>query len=718
MRGSNLVRTIVERSLIPLNSLLLFFLIFEPRIVLPGWLQVFGRMHPLALHFPIVLLLLYVVLLLFFPARVRVQHWFQSAADAILLSAAFTASITALMGFALSRSDGYDPEALAIHKWTGVLIPFFLYAFFLMKDRITKNIYFARGFAIFLAILISVAGHHGAVITHGENFILAPLTPTVQRVLPAFEEAYVYNDLVKPILDNKCAGCHNSSKSKGDLVMDTKELFMKGGENGVPWDTTKNDLGLMMRMIHFPVDDKEHMPPKGKTQLTDEEMFIIHEWVKGGANFERKFTDLLPSDTLYAIGQKKLPSSSEELYDFPAANESELAKLNNNNRVITPVAQESPALNVTFYNSKLFDISAVKELAPVSDKIVELNLPRMGVKDEDITHFRQFKNLRHLNLNFTQITGKTLDQLQSLPNLKSISVTGTAVDYTNLMKLQTFPKLKAVYLWSTPAAKEKLADLEEKNKNITYYAGYVGDTLTLQLTPPILGNEEHVLTEPEELKLKHYINGAVIRYTLDGTTPDSLKSAEYKPGIMIDSNVTLKAAAFKTGWYSSKVLEYHFYKKAVVPDSVQLLTKPSPQYPGAGNSTLNDNVRSDLNFSSGKWLGYYDSDLEAVFRFDKPVATSNVTVSLLRELGRHIFPPMKVEVYGGESSSNMKLLGTLLPEMPKEMEPNANISVICKYPRTEVKCLKLVVRHVRSMPAWHPQRGEKAWVFVDEVFIN
>lgn len=717
MSGSNLVKTIVERSLIPLNSLLVFFLLFEPRIVLPGWLQVFGRMHPLALHFPIVLILLYVVMTLFFPGRVRSQHWFQAACDALLLTAAFTASITALMGFALSRNDGYDPDALSIHKWTGVIIPFLLYVFYLLKNRIS-NIYFTRGTAIFLAVLITLAGHHGAIITHGENFILAPLTPAEQRAVPAFEEAFVYNDLVQPILDSKCAGCHNSSKSKGDLVMDTKELFLKGGEGGVPWDTAREDLGLMMRMIHLPLDNKEHMPPKGKTQLTDEEIFILHEWVKTGASFEKKFTELLPTDTLYTIGKKALPSSSEELYDFPAANESELAKLNNNNRVITPVALESPGLNVTFYNSKLFNISAVKELATISDKVVELNLMKMGIKDDDLNVLKQFKNLRKLNLNFTGITGKTLEQLQTLPNLKSLSLSGTVVDYNNLKKLQSFPKLRSVYLWSTPAAAGKLDEIEEKNKNIAYYAGYAGDTLVLQLTPPLLGNEESVLTEPQELKLKHYINGATIRYTLDGTTPDSVKSPVYKEGVIIDSNVTLKAIAFKKGWYSSKVVEHHFFKKKFTPDSVQLITKPSPQYPGSGHRTLNDNVRSDLNFSSGKWIAYYDDDLSAILRFGEPVTTSNVTISLLRETGRHIFPPSKVEVYGGSSPDNVKLLGSMTPEMPKDSDGNANISVMCSYPPSTIKFMKLVVKRVRNMPSWHPQRGQKAWIFVDEVFVN
>jgi hypothetical protein len=718
MSGSKLIKRVAERSLIPLNSLLLFFLLFEPRIVLPGWLQVFGRMHPLALHFPIVLILIYAVVTLFFPLRLRNEHWYKDAIDALLLAAAFTASVTALMGFALSRNEGYDPDALLVHKWTGVLIPFLLYGFYLVRNKVIGNIHIARAVSLFLAVMISLAGHHGAVITHGENFILAPITPVAQRIIPAFEDAYVYNDLVQPIFDSKCASCHNSKKSKGDLVMDTKELFMKGGKDGVPWDTTKADLGVMMRRIHMPLDEKEHMPPKGKPQLSDDEMFIIHEWVKRGSDFEKKFTDLLPSDTFYLIGKKVLPSSSEENYYFAAADESDISKLNNNNRVVEPVAVGSPALNVSFFNSALFNISSLKELGPVNDKIVELNLPKMAVKDEDLSIIKQFKNLRRLNLNFTQITGKTLEQLQTLPYLKMISLSGTSIDYNNLRKLQSFPKLRTVYLWSTPASKGELKKLEEKNKNINYYAGFAGDTLKLQLTPPILENEDHILTEPEELKLKHYIRGAVIRYTLDGTTPDSTKSPVYTPGIVIDSNVTLKAKAYKEGWYTSNMLEYHFYKRTYRPDSVQLLTKPDERYRASGGRTLNDNDRSDVNFVSGKWLGYKDDDLIALMRFDKPVTTSSLTLSVHEDLSSQIFMPLRLEVYGGDTPGKMRLLGSVTPEQPVDMRTRANLPVTCVYAPATVKFIKIIVKHVPSIPKWHQGKGQTAWVFVDEVFVN
>lgn len=176
-----MLKKIIEWSLIPLNSLLLFFVFFEPRIVLPGWLQVFGRMHPLALHFPIVLILIFAGIIFFFPSRLRKEHWYRSATNGTLLAAAVTASVTALMGFGLSNNEGYDPDSLALHKWTGVFIPFLLYILYIARNKLFHNIHAARTVSIALTVLITVAGHHGAVITHGENFILAPLTPVNEK---------------------------------------------------------------------------------------------------------------------------------------------------------------------------------------------------------------------------------------------------------------------------------------------------------------------------------------------------------------------------------------------------------------------------------------------------------------------------------------------------------------------------------------------------------
>ena len=51
-----------------------------------------------------------------------------------------------------------------------------------------------------------------------------------------------------------------------------------------------------------------------------------------------------------------------------------------------------------------------------------------------------------------------------------------------------------MYLWNTDVDKKDIQPLEEKNKNITYQTGFKGDSTILKLTPPILENENFVLT--------------------------------------------------------------------------------------------------------------------------------------------------------------------------------------------------------------------------------
>src|ERR1700750_1131905 len=101
---------------------MLFFLLwFEDRLALPAWLQVVGRMHPLLLHFPLVLIILYALLVIVLPK----DEVYQKLSSSILLFAALTAVITAIMGLFLSREEGYDREALMWHKWGGVGVSVF-----------------------------------------------------------------------------------------------------------------------------------------------------------------------------------------------------------------------------------------------------------------------------------------------------------------------------------------------------------------------------------------------------------------------------------------------------------------------------------------------------------------------------------------------------------------------------------------------------------------
>ncbi|MEO6187441.1 MAG: FN3 associated domain-containing protein [Ginsengibacter sp.] len=711
-------RNIIFNITFSLNVLLLFLLIFDDRLHLSSWLQVVGRMHTMFVHFPIVMLALCIFWELFSGYRKSYDVVKEEIGDGLLLAAAITSVITALMGLFLSREDGYTPDLLVWHKYGGVFLSFLSLAWYTFRVKMREIRPVLLTTALGALVMIIITGHLGANITHGADFLLAPVISEPQKPIILFEDAVVYEHMVQPIIEAKCVSCHNSQKAKGELVLETKELLLKGGKDGKLWDSTEADFGLLMQRIHLPLQSKKHMPPQGKLQLTDEEIEIFRYWIKGGASFTAKLASLPERDTLRLLAAPMFQTIETDDYTFAPPDEGKVKALNNNYRVVKPLAIGSPALGVEFFSTEKFKSEQLKELLSVKDNIVKLNLNKMPVTDEDLKVIGQMSNLRKLNLSFTGVTGVTLSELSKLPELKSLSLSGTEIKSANLPALTTFPKLTQLFVWNTSLPPEEIKRLHQQMKKTTIETGYKGDTVVIKLNPPVIENEEQIISKAEPLKLKHYINGVVIRYTTDGTEPDSLTSPVYKEGAMLDKQQTIKAKAFKPGWISSDVVKKIFYKAGVVADSIRLINDPDPQYKGEGVATLHDNKIGSLNFRDGMWLGYRAQPMEAMYYFNKEAKVSSVTISSVINITSYLWPPEEIQVWGGKSEGSLRLLKRTQPPQPTKEGPSYLTSYDVNFAPSEIKVLKLIVKPVSKLPVWLNPKRERGWIFVDEVFLN
>jgi uncharacterized membrane protein len=712
-------QNIIFNSCFAINSLLVFFLVFESRLAIPAWLQVMGRTHPLLLHFPIVLLVLYIFYILFIDEKIKTSDAFKSFGDWLLLLAAFTAAVTAVMGLFLSKEDGYDAYALQWHKWSGVSIAIITLLWYAYREKIKNSNWLKTITAVISFLVIIFTGHQGAEISHGQNFLLAPVMPQTQPEKVLLNNAAVYTHMVRPILQAKCYSCHNVKKSKGELVMETETLLLKGGKNGKLWDSTAANYGLLLSRLHLPADDKKHMPPVGKPQLSEHEIQIIHLWIKSGASFKTKIIDLAATDTLRLIANSIFNSIETDDYSFAAASEATIKKLNTNYRIVTPLAKTSPALSAEFFGVASYSSEKLKELLTVKEQVVSLSLNKMPVKDEELKIVSQFSNLRQLNLSFTSITGATLSELNKLKELRQLSLSGTAIKKENILSLASLTKITQLFIWNTALTEQDVADLKKTMKDIAFEKGFKGDTTILKLTPPILLNEEQIITAPIALQLKHYINGTSIRYTLDGTEPDSINSPEYNSNTVLDKNVTVKAKAFKQGWISSDVLENYFFSSTYKADSVINLLPTDEQYKSYGAKTLIDLIKGEANnFRSGKWLGFKNNKMESLLLFKTPATVKSVTLGTLVDIGSYIMPPLAVEVWGGNDASHLKLLSRNTPAQPNITQPAYLKAIELSFTPVTVKYLKIIALPVVKLPLWHPGKGQRGWVFADEVFVN
>jgi hypothetical protein len=258
-----------------------------------------------------------------------------------------------------------------------------------------------------------VTGHYGASLTHGEDYLFPNNKEETELVFT--EDTPIFEAVIQPILKEKCYQCHNEQKTKGGLLMTTLAGLKKEGKIPI-WMSGNALQSHLIERANLPLDDKKHMPPKGKTQLTPEEIAVLSAWINDGTDTKKTLKQLAVNSPIKAYWEKNKKSHSsmtEVAYDFDPANEQTLQKLNTPFRVIFPLANGSPALQADFFVRQAFKKEQLSELADIKEQLVVLNVSNMPITNDDLKTIGQFEHLEKLVLNNTDITGENLSSLQA-----------------------------------------------------------------------------------------------------------------------------------------------------------------------------------------------------------------------------------------------------------------------------------------------------------------
>lgn len=301
------------------------------------WGNFLGRFHPLALHLPIGMLVL--VILMEFGKMFRVEKG-SSTQGPIFLTAG-SAVVALVFGLLLqhSRPGEYDEVLLDRHLWWGVVFTCLLIAAFVTKVWVD----WAGGEGNFLYLLVllacavamTMASHDGGSMTHGTKFLTEAAPPEVrewldlgaeekEEVVPP-EQRDVFADLVMPIFEAKCNSCHGEEKQKGKLRMDSYAALLAGGKEGASIEPgSAFDSNIIFR-IELPPDDEEVMPPEGKKPITEDELKVIKWWLDSGAPEKQLLAEAeVPEEVDAAIARLDgRAGDASGAPDSPAADEGE-----------------------------------------------------------------------------------------------------------------------------------------------------------------------------------------------------------------------------------------------------------------------------------------------------------------------------------------------------------------------------------------------------------
>ncbi|WP_162946503.1 c-type cytochrome domain-containing protein [Chitinophaga barathri] len=440
-------------------------------ILLQGnWSLFIGRFHPLLVHLPIGMLIIAFILEVM--SKNRRLTVLSAAVLPVLVFGALSAIAACIAGLLLSSSGGYDEAALDLHMWMGIgvaVISVLLCVF--RRYALFRKAWLPISFV--MIVLLSAAGHFGGNLTHGEDYLTAefPLgkgaAAGATTAIANLNEAKVYDQLVRPILEQKCYSCHNEAKLKGGLRLDGMDHIRKGGENGpVIKDSVPEASELYKRLILSEADDKR-MPPKGKPQLTPQQLEILYWWIEQGASPDATVKDLHHTPRMQLVLEGMQPSGGSDVHPFmpqeevSEASPQDIGALEKIGVKVMPVANENGFVMVSAVNASGFGNKEAALLLPLKKQIVWLKLSNTQTGDSALKVISQLPELTRLYLENTPVTDEGLVHLANCKQLKYLNLVGTKVTDKGILLLQKNAALKELFLYKTAVTPAALSQLRK-----------------------------------------------------------------------------------------------------------------------------------------------------------------------------------------------------------------------------------------------------------------
>ena len=240
-----------------------------------------------------------------------------------------------------------------------------------------------------------------------------------------------------------------------------------------------------------------------------------------------------------------------------------------------------------------------------------------------------------------------------------------------------------------------------------------------EIKASMLGDENYrIYNHPLSISMTCAEKGAEIRYTLDGSEPTE-KSKKYTKPLIINQSCKVKAKAFKNGMVPSFVALRQFNRLNI--KNTTFVNPPAERYGKEADIALMDGKKGMEGDYYNDWLGFQGVDMEATIALSLPTNINVVKVGLCHEPNDWVMWPKAVWVSfskDGKEFTDWELAELPVFNKPDKMQGHGRIEARAKVDAKQVMFVRVKVENQGTLPEWHPYKGEKAWIMVDEVGLE
>jgi hypothetical protein len=277
------------------------------------------------------------------------------------------------------------------------------------------------------------------------------------------QEAMIFEDLVHPILENKCMQCHKKDKKKGQLSLQAYESILKGGKHGPAIVPGSLDESELYRRITLDPSHDDFMPQDGKTPMTSSETEMIRWWIEKGMGVEKqKLSEIKGNEEITSAAAIVLGLGTEspgevvltggEVNDHipDTVDMTHVDALRAKGLIVRTMLRHPLMLDVTLppqSGKQMSEIAAA--ITPLASNIIMLNLSDNNLNENDLALLRAMPNLKKLRLEKNPISDSISNHLIGLKFLEAVNLNETNIGATCVSKLRENPSIKRIYAWKT-----------------------------------------------------------------------------------------------------------------------------------------------------------------------------------------------------------------------------------------------------------------------------
>jgi len=151
--------------------------------------------------------------------------------------------------------------------------------------------------------------------------------------------------------------------------------------------------------------------------------------------------------------------------------------------------------------------------------------------------------------------------------------------------------------------------------------------------------------------------------------------------------------------------------------TIDIRSSYSRQYTAGGDEGLIDGRRGGINWRTGGWQGYQDTDFEAIVDLLTVKHITDIGAGFCQDARSWIWMPRYVIFEcssDGEHFTQLAKIENTMDERDYELRIwncNTQTSVNARYIRVQAK-------NIGTIPEWHPGAGNPGFIFIDEIWVK